>query len=52
MFQTKICILGDVGGQLGFWIGISVVTLFEFAQFFIKLILTMDWETFMKKSDS
>ena len=30
--------LGDIGGQLGLWIGISVLTLAEFAQLLIELI--------------
>ena len=43
---------GDVGGQLGFWIGISVVTLCEFIQFFVKMILTIDWKGFRRQDQS
>ena len=35
---------GDIGGQLGLWVGVSVITLCEFIQFFIKLLRTLNWK--------
>ena len=51
IFSQMPSFLSDIGGLMGMWIGVSVLTVVELLELIATLLITMFTETFTKKKE-
>ena len=47
ILQT-IKLLSDLGGSVGLWLGFSIITVFEFVEFFVDICKLLSYQLFRK----